>query len=380
MNKKTALRFVIFMGMVSLFGDIVYEGARSIAGPYLKMLGADAFKVGIIAGAGEFLGYAVRIISGYIADKTATYWPMTFLGYAMLISIPACGLVDTWQSVGSFLIMERVGKGIRTPARDTILSYATKEMGRGKGFGIHEALDQIGAIIGPLIFSAAFLLGYGYRGGFLLLFVPVGLCLLFLWLSKRKVPEPVLFEKKGKERAAPSIFWIYSLFVLFSVSGFCSFQLISFHIKQHSIASDLTIPLFYAAAMGIDAIVALFIGRIYDKKGLFCLLLIPFLSIPIPFFAFSYGVIPVFLGIILWGAVLGIHETIMRASVADIIGPKKRATAYGIFNTVYGLSFFLGSGVMGYLYERSISLLILFCTATQAFSFPIFILLKRHAE
>ena len=379
-DNKKAFHFIILMGIVSLFGDVVYEGARSISGPYLKLLGASALAVGVIAGIGEFLGYAVRIGSGYLIDKTGFYWPITIIGYAMLGFIPLLGLANMWQTAGFFLIMERIGKGIRTPARDAILSHVTKKIGRGTGFGLHEALDQIGAIIGPLIFSFAFFLGYEYKKSFGFLWIPVLLCIIALLIARAKVPNPERFERPLKNKDFSKVFWIYALFIFLSVLGFSSFQLISFHLKKYSVISDVDIPIFYAIAMGIDALMALIIGKIYDKKGFLCLLAIPLLSIPIPILAFSMDSRSVLIGIIFWGAVMGIHETIMRAAVADITTPEKRGIAYGIFNTIYGFSFFLGSGIMGYLYGISISYLILFCFIAQLLSIPFFVWLRTSVR
>ena len=375
-DTRKAFYFIVLMGVVSMFGDVVYEGARSISGPYLKLLGASALAVSVIAGIGEFCGYAVRIGSGYIADKTALYWPMTIVGYCMLGFIPLLGLADMWQSAGFFLIMERIGKGIRTPARDAILSYVTKKVGRGTGFGIHEALDQIGAIIGPLIFSFAFFLGYGYKSAFEVLWIPTFLCITALLVARGKVPDPERFETASEKKRPPKVFWVYAFFIFLSVLGFSNFQLISFHLRKNSIVSDVSIPMFYAIAMGIDALVAVAIGKLYDRKGLLCLVAIPLLSIPVSIFSFSMKKGAVLAGILLWGAVMGIHETIMRAAVADITSSDKRGTAYGIFNTIYGLSFFLGSSIMGYLYEVSIPYLIIFCATVQLLSVPFFLWLK----
>jgi len=381
-DRKDAFHFIILMGIVSLFGDIVYEGARSVSGPYLEILGANSLAVGIVAGIGEFLGYGVRIFSGYVADRSGLYWPMTIIGYTMLFSIPLLSIADVWKIAGLFLIMERIGKGIRTPARDSILSYVTKKIGRGRGFGLHEALDQIGAIIGPLFFSVMFFFGYGYREGFYLLFIPTIFCLLSLFIAKAKIPNPEDIEsrKEKKKKGFSDILWLYFLFIFFSVLGFCNFQLISFHIKYKSIFPDIDIPIYYAIAMGIDAIVALLIGNLYDKRGIRCLLIIPILSIPIPFLAFSFDSFKIAFGIALWGAIMGVHETIMKAVVADITSPEKRGVTYGFFNTIYGLSFFIGSGIMGYTYRISISYLIYFCLISQLISiFFLFFLLYKEA-
>lgn len=383
--KKTALKFIILLGIVSLFGDVTYEGARSVTGPYLATLGASAAIVGLVAGLGEFIGYALRLASGYLADRTERYWLMTIVGYGFIFSIPLLALAGYWQIAAILIIMERTGKAIRTPARDAMLSHATKQVGRGWGFGIHEALDQVGAIIGPLLFSVVFLLKGGYHEGFTILWIPALLTLATLMIARSKVPSPRKLEVsketgeqniKRKERL-PRVFWLYALFTFLSVAGFANFQLISYHFKVQSVILDAQIPVFYAIAMGVDALVALIIGKTYDKIGLISLVTIPLLTVFIPFFAFSHNCYFAVISVVLWGAVMGIHETIMRAAIADLTPIEHRGFAYGIFNTAYGASWFFGSTLIGLLYDFSISYLILFVVVMEIISVPVFFLVKR---
>ena len=377
--------FIILLGIVSLFGDVTYEGARSVTGPYLATLGASAGVVGLVAGVGEFIGYALRLASGYLADRTKAYWLLTFIGYGLLLSIPLLALAGYWQLAALLIILERMGKAIRSPARDTMLSYAAKGVGRGWGFAVHEALDQVGAVIGPVVFSLVFLLHGGYREGFTLLWIPALLTLAVLALARKKVPSPQELETpeeasrqdiKGK---LPRVFWLYTIFTLFSVAGFANFQLISYHLKVQAIIPDAQIPLIYAIAMGVDALAALLVGKTYDKIGLMSLLAVPLLTLPIPFLAFSYSYSLVLIGIVLWGVVMGIQETIMRAAIADLTPMERRGFAYGIFNTVYGASWFLGSALIGLFYELSINYLILFVVVMELTSIPLFFLVRRAA-
>jgi len=317
------------MGIISLLGDIVYEGARSISGPYLAFLGAGASIIGIVGGIGEFVGYALRLVFGYFADKTKAYWTLTIIGYGLLLSIPLLAFSNSWQIAAFLLIMERMGKAIRSPARDAILSHATKQVGRGWGFGIHEALDQIGAIIGPLIFSAVFLLNSQYKTGFGILIIPVVILLMLLFFARSKVPSPQKLEVSiesdkqinsyDNKNKWSKTFWLYTFFTLLSVMGFVQYPIIAYHLNVNSIISNVWIPIFYAIAMGIDGITALIIGRTYDNIGLKTLLVIPIATLVIPFFAFSYSKIFILFSIIIWGIVMGIHETIMRAAIADLI-------------------------------------------------------------
>lgn len=383
---KTAFQLIILLGIVSMFGDIAYEGGRSISGPYLATLGASAAAVGMVTGAGEFLGYGLRLLSGYIADRTKSYWLLTFIGYGLIAAIPLLAFAGNWPMAAALLILERIGKAIRSPARDTIISYGATGVGRGWGFAIHEALDQVGAIIGPLVLSFAFVTSGGYEQGFTLLWIPVVLCLVALVIAKRKAPHPEKLEagtgarKPNVKAGLGRVFWLYSIFVLLAGTGFASFQLIAYHVKTQAIISDAQIPILYAVAMGVDAIVALIIGRAYDKWGLRVLAAIPALTLPIPFLGFSYTYWLIILGIILWGAVMGIHETIMRAAIADLVPIERRGSAYGIFNTLYGLSLFLGSSAIGLLYEVSVAYIMVFTVTLELLAVPALFLLRRYSK
>jgi predicted MFS family arabinose efflux permease len=281
--------------------------------------------------------------------------------------------------------MERAGKAFRSPARDTILSYATKEVGRGFGFGIHEALDQIGAIVGPLIFSFIIFFGGDYRAGFSILWIPALIVIVILVIARNQLPHPEKLETSEEPEEKDSkifsrIFILYSLFTFLSVAGFANFPLISYHLKIKSIMSDVQIPTFYALAMGVDAIVAILIGKAYDRVGLKTLMVIPLLSLFIPFLAFSNSIASVIIGVILWGGVLGVHETIMRAAIADLTPISRRGSAYGIFNTIYGLSWLLGGALMGILYEISLSYLIILAALFELVSIPVLLVLEREQK
>ncbi|MEM5836348.1 MAG: MFS transporter [Candidatus Aenigmatarchaeota archaeon] len=386
--KSKALKLILLFGIVSLFGDIVYEGARSINGQYLQMLGASAFVVGLIAGLGEFFGYGLRLFSGYFSDKTKAYWFFTILGYSLLASVPLLALSNFWQLAAFLIIIERIGKAIRNPARDALMSQAAKKVGTGWGFAVHEFLDQIGALLGPILI--AFILGLSftsktiaeYQHAYSLLWLPFVFLMVFLvaayFLSKNQK-----FEKKvRKERGKLSIiFWYYLLFTFSTTFGFLNFVFLGYHFKAAKILPDLQIPLLYAGAMIADAFFALFVGKIYDvlktkkknkKAGLFMLITIPLLSLIIPLLVFSSSFYVVLIGILVWGAVLGAHETIMRAAIADITPVNRRGTAYGIFNAAYGFSAFLGSSILGFLYEHVFCWLATFVVLVQVIAIVIF--------
>ncbi len=389
----------MLFGLVSLFGDMVYEGARSVNGPYLKTLGANAAIVGLVAGVAEFMGYVVRLASGYFADKTRAYWLFTFLGYGLLIVVPLLSLAGIWQVALIFIILERLGKALRSPARDTILSQATKQVGTGFGFAIAEALDQVGAVVGPLIFTVLFiLLGKGdkgladYQKGYALLWIPFVLVMLSILLAYKKAPNPEVLEsslaKRPEQDKLSRVFWLYTIFSFITTLGFTNFVLIGYHFKAKNVITDAQIPLFYAIAMGVDAIAALIIGKVYDlfknkkqndKAGLSTLIIIPILSIFIPIFAFSRNYIFALISALIWGVVMGAHETVMKSAIADLTTLKKRGTGYGIFNTAYGLAIFIGTALLGLLYEKSIPAIIIFSVLVQFAGIFAFFLMRKEA-
>jgi predicted MFS family arabinose efflux permease len=264
-----------------------------------------------------------------------------------------------------------------------MLSYAAKDVGRGWGFAVHEALDQVGAVIGPIVFSLVLLSHADYSKGFTLLWIPALLTLVVLAIARKKVPSPQKLEAPGEtsgqniQGKLPRVFWLYTVFTLLSVAGFANFQLISYHLKVQAIIPDAQIPMMYAIAMGVDALAALLVGKTYDKIGLISLLAVPLLTLPIPFLVFSHSYSLVLMGIILWGVVMGIQETIMRAAIADLTPVERRGFAYGIFNTAYGAGWFLGAALMGLLYELSINYLILFAVVMELISIPLFFSVRR---
>lgn len=380
--RRPAYTLIVMLGLVSLFGDVIYEGSRSITGPYLEWLGAGSVAVGLIAGSGELIGYALRLLTGYLSDRTERYWLFTFLGYGFLITVPLLAIAGHWEVAAVLIILERTGKAIRTPARDVILSNATQTVGRGWGFGIHEALDQIGAIVGPLIFTAVFYLHGNYRQGFTILWIPTFLMLLILSITRLRIPNPGIFEESGNIRTETGKvlskrFWMYSIFISLTVAGFAHFQLIAFHFSARSVVPTEQIPLFYAAAMGTDAITALMAGRLYDRFGLIAILSIPFLSLPVSFLVFSTSYYGALFGMILWGIVLGIHETIMRAAIADLSPVTHRGKAYGIFNTCYGLAWLAGSALIGWIYRSSTTRIMIFSAVLELAAIIFFIIFRR---
>jgi MFS family permease len=366
----TATKFVVLIGLVSLFSDMTYEAARSINGSFLQLLGTNGATVGWVAGLGELLGYGLRFISGYITDKTKKYWTILITGYLLnLFSVPLLALAGFWQLAVVLMITERIGKAIRTPARDALLSFGSQKMGRGWGYGLHEAMDQIGATVGPLLVGAVlFYQHQNYRMAFGILVIPAVIAISILLYCRHLYPKPESLEIKTTSitsKGLPKRYWIYVMAAVFIAAGYVDFPLIAYHFKARALMSDSVIPVFYAVAMATDAIAALVFGKLYDKTGIKTLLLAVLLS---SFFApmvFMGGFSWALAGMVLWGIGMGAQESILKAEIAEMVPPERRGTAFGTFNTAYGLFWFAGSAMMGYLYDFSLKGLIIFSVTTQ---------------
>lgn len=380
---KAALKFILLLGVVSLFADVTYEGARSITGPYLAILGASGAAVGFVIGFGEFIGYGMRVFFGHLADKTRAYWVMTFIGYAInLLAVPLLALAGNWPVAACLIIFERLGKAVRVPPRDAMLSFATKHTGRGWGFGIHESLDQIGAILGPLIVTAVLYFRGSYQTGFAILLIPALLALATLAIARFTYPRPRDFEKAAadlKTKGLNKTFWIYVLAVGLVGAGFVDFALIAYHFEKADVVPQIWIPFFYAIAMGVDGLSALVMGRLFDIKGFYILAIVTVISCLFAPLVFLGGFTWALIGMILWGIGMGSQESIMRAAVAYLIPPHKRGSAYGFLNLGFGTFWFIGSAIMGLLYDVSIIYLVVFSLLAQLASVPFFLSLKRFS-
>ncbi|BAZ05040.1 MFS transporter [Calothrix sp. NIES-3974] len=380
-KSKSALKFVVILGIVSLCADATYEGARSITGAYLGVLGASGFVVGLVAGLGELIGYCFRLFIGYLSDKTRKYWRITTIGYALNTTVvPMLALAGTWQIAALLMLGERTGKAIRTPPRDVLLSHAALRLGGGFGFGLHETLDQIGAVAGPLAVATMVSFTGGYQSGFAILLIPAVVGMVVLLFGQRIYPNPRDFEHHTApldSQGLPRKFWIYLGAVAFMAAGFADFPLIAYYFQTQAIATGNTIPLLYALAMGVDGIAALIFGRLFDRFGISILIVAVVLSslfAPLVFFGTLNLAV---LGIVLWGIGMGAQESILKAAVAAMIPPEKRGSAFGIFNTGYGLSWFLGSALMGVFYDSSMNILIIFSILVQLAAVPILLFVTR---
>ena len=399
-NVNFAVRAIIIFGIISLLGDMVYESARGANSQYFELIGISAAKVGLVFGIGEFLGYFLRLISGVISDKSKKPWTFMFIGYGMLFFVPLMGFTKNWNVLFVLILMERIGKAIRNPSKDTVLSAISEnQVGVGFAFGLQEALDQVGAFLGPLIFTAVFYFTgkntlAEYSLGYKFLFIPFVLLMLFLYYSYRVISKGnLLGEEYGREFKSEKlkpIFWMYMAFTFFATLGFLNFSTLGYHMKSQNILTDGKITLIYSVAMIVDALTALIVGRLYDKLkeksgkkdgGILVLGAIPVVTLLLPFFGLTKSKSLIIVSMLIFGIIMGTHETIMRSAIADITPFDKRGTGYGVFNTGYGLALFLGATIMGYLYDKNLNTVILIMTAVcEIIAAIIFIKMKREIQ
>lgn len=389
-NRITPVRFIVGFGAVSGLADVVYEGARSVIGPFLGSLGAGAALVGLVTGLGEASALVLRLFTGRLSDRTGRPWPQTLVGYALTaVCVPLIGLTSGLVPAALLYNGERVGKAVRTPARDSMLAHASARMGRGYAFGLHELLDQAGAVAGPLLLAAALALGAGYRVAFALLAVPGLAAVVVLLRLRRLAPHPVDYEPEASVAEAkrlrldsrlPQRFWMYAAFSVATMLGFSTWAVLAFHAVHRHLVSNAAVPVLYAVAMAAAAGTAVGFGRLYDRLGMVGLVALPPLAAVVPFLSFGSTVTLVVLGAVVWGAAMGAHESTMRAAVADLVPAHRRGAGFGTFTALYGLAWLLGSVLIGTLYERSVAAADWFVVGAQLVALALLVPLIRGGQ
>ncbi|TAK82129.1 MAG: MFS transporter [Betaproteobacteria bacterium] len=384
-KNRTALRFVLLIGILSFFADFTYEGSRSILGPYLAALGATATIAGIVTGFGELLGYALRLVSGRLADATGRFWPITIFGYVVqMAAVPALALTQSWPAAAALIILERVGKAIRNPPRDVMLSHAARRIGGyGWAFGLHEALDQFGALCGPLALSAVLAYEANYRLAFAVLLIPALINLCLVAAARLLYPRPQDLESTPPSVAGkglPRVYWVYLAGAGLVAAGFADYPLIAYHFSRADVMSVQSIAIFYAIAMAVSGSGSLLFGRLFDRYGFNVLLALTIVSALFAPLVFLGGYWLALLGAALWGLGMGVHESIIPAAVAPMVAAERRASAFGLFTAAYGVAWFVGSAAIGILYDMSVLATVAFCVVAELAAVPIFVWVGRRSR
>lgn len=390
-RSRSSLRpwsFVFAFGLVSLFADMVYEGARSIIGPYLAMLGASATLVGLVAGTGELIGYGLRLASAYFVSRTRHYWTWTIVGYALtVLSVPLIGVGGGLSSAMLLYGGERLGKAVRSPAKDTLLSHASTATGRGKAFGVHQFMDQLGAVAGPLLLAAMLAWRpFDYRLAFATLAVPGALVLLILLWLRARVPDPQVYEFPNGTVPEPPVgappvtaaspmtagvlpvrYWQFVVSIALLSCGIASFPLLAFHAQTRHLLSDAMVPVLFAVAMLVDGVTGLVVGHVYDRRGPIVLLAVPIAAAGAALaFADSAGL--VWLGVAIWGMVNGILDSTVKAAVTGLVPSASRALAFGWLSLVRGVGLLVAGGLLGVAYDHGVGVAIVLIVAANLLS------------
>ena len=382
-GSSPALKFVLMVGIMSFFADFTYEGSRSITGPYLGLLGAGAFTISVVSGAGEFIGYNIRLFSGRGADRTGKFWPITIGGYVLQMSVvPLLALAGNWQMAALLIIAERIGKGIRNPPRDTMLSHAARDIGYGWAFGVHEALDQFGALFGPLLIALILTVDHhDYRAAFAVLAIPAVIMLSLLAVARRLYPRPqdlATGPVPATTQGLPRAFWVYAGGAALAAAGFADFPLISYHFTRAGTVSPALTPVFYAVAMAVSGGGSLVLGRVFDRVGIGVLVPLTIVAAAYAPLVFLGGFWAILVGASLWGLGMGVQEALIPAAVAPMVSPDRRAFAYGLFTGIYGTAWVLGSIVIGVLITVSTGGLIAFCVASELAAVPLILIVRKQ--
>ncbi len=387
-------RTVVWFGIVSLTADMVYEGARAITGPFLASLGASALVVGLVTGAGEAAALVFRLVSGPFADRSGRYWSLTIVGYAMTaVCVPLMAVAPFLGGAGlafgaSMVLLERTGKAIRSPSKSALLAHAARAVGRGRGFAVHKALDQVGAFAGPLLVAGVIALTTHTWAGLAVLAIPGAAAMALLLVVRARVPDMTVYDEEplavraggGLEQPArlPRDFYVFATSCAASTLGLMTFGIISFHLVDANLVRAALVPIVYAGAMGVEAVSALATGFAYDRVGAKVLLSLPFLVALVPLLTLSSALGWVLAGVVIWGAAVGVQDSTVKALVADLVPSARLATAYGVFAAFQGAAALAGGALAGGLYGGGVLDLVVVVALCQAVSLVLLVRVVRQ--
>lgn len=358
---------------------MAHAGSKGIYGAYLSYIGASAAAIGFVSGLAQFTAHAFGLLTGYIADKRHNYWSMTFVGYLFcVITIPALALTSThgWIIASVFIVLERIGKAFWQPSRNTLISFASSQIGQGKAFSIQGFLNKMGACLGPLMLFVVLLiksdvpLMHRYHLCFLFLGIPAVVSLFIILFAKRRFSHPEKFEAEIPANdpglKSSKIYLLFTLGIFCFGMGMFDFPLITMHLSKISSIRTQYLPLFFSGAMLISSFASLYFGRLFDKIKLMSLVLSTLISCSFAFFVFGESKVwLLILGICIWGIGIGAMETILKSTITLLVGKENRTKGFGVINVFWGISLFAGSWTCGILYDLSTRWLVLFSFAMQ---------------
>jgi MFS family permease len=369
-SNRSLFSSVVRLGLISLLSAIGGEAARSAGGPLLAAVGASAAVVGIIAGTGELLGYALRLGAGVFADRPGGAWRLLFAGTVLGISaVGFMSIAPGWRSIAALLLIERVGRALRTPARDVMLSEASESVGHGRGFGLHRLLDQAGAVLGPLGLGLLVAAGVGYQPSFAILVLP-SLGAIYVLRALRRQHSRHAGTSPGGKEGLPPAFWIVCTAGGLLAAGTVDFALISFHYARTGVASAAVIPLVYSLAMAVEGVAALGLGFLLHRSGPIALLLTIAMSViaaPVLFFARGHA----WWAVAAWSSGMGGQYAVLRALIPGYVPAAIRGSAFGWFNTIFGICWCAGSAAMGILYARDPAAVVWLAVCAQVAAVPV---------
>ncbi len=379
-------------GLVSLSADMVYEGMRSVAGPFLGTLGASALVVGLVTGAGEALALVLRLVAGPLADRSGRYWTLTTVGYALTaVCVPLLAVTPFLGGAGLavaaiLVLLERTGKAVRSPSKSALLATMARPVGRGRGFAVHKALDQVGAFLGPLVVAGMLLLTGVAWPGFAVLAVPGAVSLVLLTQLRRRAPVDgsARIRRPGvvpaRASRLPRRFYLVASAVAASTFGLMTFGVISFHLVDAGLVSLAVVPVVYAGAMAVEAVAALGTGWAYDRVGVRVLLTLPPTVALVPLLSLAPVLGLALVGILAWGLATGVQDSTVKAVVADLVPAERLATAYGVFAAFQGVAALAGGVVAGATYVDHRGLLVALVGTLQAAALVVWVRLPTFAE
>ena len=289
-------------------------------------------------------------------------------------------LAGNWQVAALLILAERIGRAIRKPTVEAMLSYTTGKHGKGWVYGVNTALDETGATLGPLIMSLVLFLHGDYRTGYALLLTSSVLALGALVVARINFPVPSRLEQ-GRTAPASGLgrsYWLYMVAAVCFAAGLISYELVGYHLATAKIVTEQWIPVLLAFSTGCGVIASLVLGKLYDRSPLPTLLVAVFLSSLFSPFAFFGGSAALLAGMVFWGIGYATQDTLFKAVVASVLPEGERNLAFGLFYTGYGVGWLIGSVVTGLLYEQSRVALVVFAVLAQLISLPLFVIAKRQ--